>query len=150
VKAERAAKHAGLAAPTAAVARRMRRIRRRDTDVERALRSSLHRRGLRFRLHLPIPGVPRVRPDVVFTRAKVAVFVDGCFWHRCPIHGSQPRSNRAWWKSKLDANVARDRRHDAALAAQGWRVVRVWEHEDPDVVADRIEAIVREHDEHAV
>jgi DNA mismatch endonuclease (patch repair protein) len=116
---------------------------RSDSAPERSLRRVLHRRGLRFRKHTaPLAGV-RCRPDVVFTRAKVAVFVDGCFWHRCPIHGTAPKANGSWWQAKLDANVARDRRNDAAFAEQGWTVVRLWEHEDVEAMADRVCDLVR-------
>ena len=109
-----------------------------DTRPEVALRSALHRRGLRFRKHhAPVSGV-RARADVVFVAARVAVFVDGCFWHRCPLHGTRPRVNAAWWQAKLDRNVERDRRVERALADAGWAVVRVWEHEDPAGAADRI------------
>lgn len=113
-----------------------------DTGPELALRSELHRRGLRFRkTTTPIEGV-RCRADLVFKRARVAVFVDGCFWHRCPIHGTQPRTNNEYWQAKLDRNVARDRRNDEALMTSGWEVVRVWEHEDVGAAADRVEATV--------
>ena len=119
----------------------MRRNPRRDTAPEVAVRSELHRRGLRFRKDLPLRVPHRVvRPDVVFTRARLAVFVDGCFWHACPIHGTQPSRNRAYWGPKLARNVERDRKVDAALDAAGWRVLRAWEHEDPDEVADRVHA----------
>jgi DNA mismatch endonuclease (patch repair protein) len=74
----------------------------------------------------------------VFPKQRVAVFVDGCFWHRCPDHGTSPQANSTYWRVKLDRNVARDQRNDAALAAAGWLVVRVWEHDDPQVAADRI------------
>ena len=121
---------------------RMRRQPRRDTRPEVALRSELWRRGLRFRVDLPTVN-PRRRADIVFTRARTAVFVDGCFWHRCPIHGSAPKSNVDWWAAKLDANVARDRETDAEMIASGWEIVRVWEHEDPSQAATRIEAVVR-------
>jgi DNA mismatch endonuclease (patch repair protein) len=84
----------------------------------------------------------RVRPDVVFTGARVAVFVDGCFWHRCPIHGSDPKANSDYWAPKLRRNVVRDRRVDQALEAAGWRVVRVWEHEAVDGAAARIASTV--------
>jgi DNA mismatch endonuclease (patch repair protein) len=105
--------------------------RRTDTKPEVRLRSLLHRRGHRFRKdHLVRVGTVRVRPDVVFTRWKVAVFVDGCFWHGCPDHQSFPKSNRDYWVPKLAANVERDRRVDAALGEAGWVVVRIWEHED--------------------
>ena len=111
-----------------------------DTLPELALRSELHRRGYRFRkAAAPVKGM-RCRADIVFARARVAVFVDGCFWHRCPEHGTSPRTNSDYWQVKLDRNVARDRRNDDALAASGWAVVRVWEHEDVLDAADRIEA----------
>jgi DNA mismatch endonuclease (patch repair protein) len=79
---------------------------------------------------------------MAFTRARVAVFVDGCFWHRCPDHGTSPATNSSYWQAKLDRNVARDRANDAALVAAGWRVVRVWEHEPPEGAAERIVAVV--------
>ena len=112
---------------SAAVSAQMQRMPRRDTTGEVRLRSELHRLGLRFRKHLrELPGTP----DVVFTRTRIAVFFDGCFWHCCPDHGVLPKSNRAWWKEKLDGNVARDLRNDKALVELGWLPVRVWEHED--------------------
>lgn len=110
--------------------------RRRDTGPERRLRSALHARGFRFRIDHPIElGGRRVRPDIVFTRQRVAVFVDGCFWHACPQHGTQPRTHAPYWSQKLARNVARDRRVDADLESSGWRVVRVWEHEAPEAAA---------------
>lgn len=121
----------------------MRRNPRRDTGPELVVRSELHRRGLRFRKDLPLRVPGRVvRPDVVFTRARLAVFVDGCFWHRCPEHGNVPRANGAYWQPKLERNVARDRAVDAALGEAGWRVLRAWEHEAPAVVADRVLAVL--------
>lgn len=130
-------------ASSEAVRRLMVANRGRDTRPELAVRSLLHGMGLRYRLGLRLSvGDVRVRPDITFTRRRVAVFVDGCFWHGCPEHQRKPRSNVDYWKPKLDANVARDRRVDAALLAAGWRVVRVWEHEDPADAAARIHAIV--------
>lgn len=121
----------------------MQRQARRDTAPELVLRRELWRRGLRYRVDLaPLPGMRR-RADLVFTRPRVAVYVDGCFWHRCPDHGTAPRSNRDWWAKKLDANVRRDRDTNSRLEAEGWRVVRVWSHEATKDAADRIEAIVR-------
>ena len=79
----------------------------------------------------------------MFTRRRVAVFVDGCFWHRCPEHESFPKTNAEWWREKLDTNVRRDRAIDATLARAGWTVIRIWEHEDPLEAADRVEAVVR-------
>lgn len=120
--------------------------RRRDTKPEIQLRRELHRRGLRYRVDLPIRvGGFVTRPDLVFTRARVAVFVDGCFWHRCPRHGLEPRANSDYWKPKLDANVARDARNNANLAREGWLVVRIWEHEQVEVAAARVEAAVDGH-----
>lgn len=122
---------------------RMRANRSRDTTPELLLRSELHRRGLRFRVHLGlIPGVRR-RVDLVFKSARVAVFIDGCFWHGCPRHGTWPKANAAFWRNKIEANRARDRNTDALLRAEGWRVMRVWEHEDPRLAAERIELAVR-------
>lgn len=104
--------------------------RRADTKPEVILRSALHRRGLRFRKDLLVrAGDVRTHPDIVFTRSRVAVFVDGCFWHLCPDHFHEPKSNLDYWRPKLAANQARDRRVDAALTADGWTVVRIWEHE---------------------
>jgi DNA mismatch endonuclease (patch repair protein) len=117
--------------------------RRRDTKPEVRLRSALHARGLRFRKdHLLRIADVRVRPDVVFTKRHVAVFVDGCFWHGCPIHQTIPKTNRDYWVPKLRANVERDRRVDAALEGAGWRVLRIWEHEGVDDAATRTEAAV--------
>ncbi len=108
----------------------MRANRRTDTKPEVALRHELHRQGFRYRkdYRLDLAGA-RVRPDIAFTGRRVAVFVDGCFWHCCPQHGSQPANNTWYWKPKLERNVERDRAADTALTAAGWTVVRVWEHE---------------------
>jgi DNA mismatch endonuclease (patch repair protein) len=123
------------------VSKRMRANPRCDTKPEIALRSELHRLGLRFRKDLPLRLADRiVRPDVVFTRARLAVFVDGCFWHRCPAHGNVPRANGGYWGPKLDRNVARDRAVDRALGDAGWRVLRAWEHDDPARVAADVAA----------
>ncbi|WP_211340824.1 very short patch repair endonuclease [Xylanimonas allomyrinae] len=123
----------------AATSARMARVRNRDTAAELAVRRELHRRGRRYFVQRAIlPG--RRRPDIVFPRAKVAVFVDGCFWHSCPQHATRPKTNAAWWAEKLARNVARDRQTDADLEAAGWRVVRVWEHEPATSAADVIEA----------
>lgn len=118
--------------------------KRANTKPELMLRSELQRRGLRFRKDLRLQldgGSPR--PDVVFTRAKVAVFVDGCFWHRCPEHSTLPRRNSDYWTPKLVQNVERDRRHDEVLRAAGWTVIRIWEHIPVMEAADLIEASVR-------
>ena len=117
--------------------------RGKDTRPELALRSALHRLGLRYRVHTaPVPGL-RFRADVVFTRARVACEVRGCLWHRCPeCDISIPRTNSQYWTAKLDSNVARDERNAAALAAAGWTLVVVWEHEDPVAAARRVRDVV--------
>ncbi len=104
--------------------------RRTDTKPELALRHALHRLGYRYRkdYRLDLDSGRRVRPDIAFTARKVAVFVDGCFWHACPEHGSKPRANEWYWGPKLIRNVERDRVNDAALILAGWTVVRLWEH----------------------
>src|SRR3712207_6371224 len=113
-------------------------VRRRDTGPEVALRRALHAYGLRFRVDVrPTPRL-RGRADIVFTRRRVAVYVDGCFWHACPQHGVLPKSNVEWWRQKLAATAQRDRRADEVLRDEGWRVVRVWEHEDVDGAPDRV------------
>jgi DNA mismatch endonuclease, patch repair protein len=121
----------------------MRANRGRDTAPEIALRSALHRRGFRFRknLRFDVEGL-RLRPDVVFTRAKVAVFLDGCYWHGCPSHGQVPVANRDFWTAKIQANRDRDQRQTAALERAGWLVVRVWEHEEISTAVDRVDAAV--------
>lgn len=118
--------------------------KRRETAPELALRKVLHRRGLRYRVTYPVPGQRRRTIDVAFIRHRLAVFVDGCFWHGCPEHGTSPRQNSQWWQTKLAANEARDRDTDAVLASQGWRVMRAWEHEDPEKVADEIQRLLAE------
>jgi DNA mismatch endonuclease (patch repair protein) len=125
------------------VSERMRKALRRDTAPELALRRELHRRGLRYRVDHPLPGLPRRRADLLFVRARVAVFVDGCFWHGCSEHSVVPKANRQWWIEKIDANRRRDRHTDEHLLELGWWPARVWEHEDLRVAADRIETIVR-------
>jgi DNA mismatch endonuclease (patch repair protein) len=122
--------------------RDMRAQRERDTGIEREVRSRLHARGLRFRVHRRLLEGSRREVDVVFPGAKVAVFVDGCFWHSCPEHGTWPRNNADFWRAKIEGNVARDRDTDARLEAEGWTVVRVWEHEAPADAAERIAAAV--------
>jgi DNA mismatch endonuclease (patch repair protein) len=121
----------------------MSRQRTTGTAPEILLRSELHKMGLRFRVNRrPIPGLRR-NADIVFGPARVAVMVDGCFWHSCPIHRTSPKSNAEWWTEKLRKNEIRDKETDERLAAEGWQAVRVWEHEDPRVAARRVETVVR-------
>lgn len=116
--------------------------RSQDTWPEMALRSELHRRGLRYRLHVPTPFDGRRRIDISFPSAKLAVFVDGCFWHLCPTHAVFPKANKDFWRTKLLGNQARDRDTDLKLTEAGWSVVRVWEHEPPEMAANRIQAVL--------
>lgn len=115
--------------------------RRVDSRPEVALRSALHRRGLRFRKDVPLRPAERLRRvDIAFPSVRLAVFVDGCFWHGCPEHGNRPRRNTGYWSPKLARNMARDVQVNTELAAAGWTVVRVWEHEDVEIAAARIAA----------
>lgn len=126
------------AAPTEPISRKFARLARRDTAPEVKLRRELHRRGLRYRVDQRIPGLPRKRVDVVFTRRRIAVFVDGCFWHGCPEHFKPPKTNAEWWHWKIGGNRARDSATDRALESLGWHVIRVWEHEDPAQASERV------------
>lgn len=129
-------------ASSPAALRRMQSARQRDTEPEVALRSALHRRGLRFFVNrAPVPTMRR-RADIVFPRHRVAVYVDGCFWHGCPIHGTSPKANAEWWRKKIDHNRQRDEDTNRALQAAGWTVMRVWEHEDADAAADKVVAAI--------
>lgn len=121
----------------------MRRVRQRDNVLERNLRSALHCLGLRFRLHRRIIPNRTRTVDIVLPGGRVAVFVDGCFWHSCPKHKTLPKSNRVWWQEKLRANVLRDRESDRILRKLGWEVVRIWQHDDFNEAAKRIFNVVR-------
>lgn len=128
------------------VRRQMSAMPTRDTTSEMALRRELHKRGLRFRVQIrTLPG----RPDIALTRARIAIFVDGCFWHRCPTHGTAPKNNAEWWAAKLDANVARDRLKDQKLRTLGWLPVHIWEHDDPAGAADIVCSLWRSRLQHA-
>jgi DNA mismatch endonuclease (patch repair protein) len=116
--------------------------KRRDTPCELAIRSAVHHKGFRYRVDWLLPGTRR-RGDLVFVRSKVVVFVDGCFWHGCPLHGSWPKANAAWWRTKIEANIARDRDSDRRLRKSNWRVLRFWEHDDPVVAVQRIVTALR-------
>lgn len=120
----------------------MRGNKRRDTLPERLLRSELHRSGFRFRVDFPVPVREGRSPraDIAFTRPKLAIFVDGCFWHGCQEHSSQPRQNSGYWGPKIARNIERDQETNARLSANGWRVLRIWEHDD---LADAIDRIKR-------
>jgi DNA mismatch endonuclease (patch repair protein) len=122
--------------------RRMLAVRQRDTNGERALRRAIHSLGLRYRVDYALPGLRR-RADVAFLRAKVAIFVDGCFWHGCPEHGTWPKANADWWRTKILANQQRDRDTDSMLRSSGWHVLRFWEHSDPENSARSVYEIVK-------
>ena len=115
---------------------------RRDTSCELALRSAVHRMGFRFRVDWPLPGTRR-RADLAFITSRVAVFVDGCFWHACPRHATWPKANARWWRQKIQANVRRDRNTDALLKGSGWRVLRFWEHEPSELAARHTVQVVK-------
>lgn len=120
--------------------------RSRDTRPELAVRRELHRRGLRYRVgYRPVRGLRRT-VDIAFTGRKIAVFIDGCFWHGCPAHYRPARTNVGYWSPKIQKNRARDVDTTEKLSAAGWVVLRYWEHEDPEVVADKVEAAVRPDD----
>lgn len=124
--------------------RNLQAIRSRDTGPELLVRRLLHAKGLRYRVDVrPEASLPR-RADIVFTRARVAVFIDGCFWHGCPVHGRRSfKHNEDYWPDKIAGNVRRDRDTDQRLATSGWQVLRFWEHEAPASVVEAIERAVR-------
>jgi DNA mismatch endonuclease (patch repair protein) len=122
----------------------MQRQRTHDTRPELLLRSELHRRGIRYRVHRRLLSDVRREADITFPKARIAVFVDGCFWHSCPTHGTMPRNNAGFWSKKLAENRRRDSDTDSRLVAAGWAVVRVWEHESPCEAASAILDLVRE------
>lgn len=128
--------HPGASSP--AVSARMSVFPRRDTKPELALRRLLHASGYRYRVNYPVPGRPRRTMDIGFTRFCVAVFVDGCFWHGCPSHGTLPRANRSWWEHKINVTMARDVDTTQSLLEDGWLVLRLWEHEFPDEMETRV------------
>jgi DNA mismatch endonuclease, patch repair protein len=123
---------------TEEVALRMKRQLRRDTACEMKIRRVLHANGYRYRVDVrPEPDL-RCRADILFTRRRIAVFIDGCFWHACPEHGSWPRNNAEWWRNKITRNAGRDRENNSALVKKGWSVVRIWEHEDPETAVRKV------------
>jgi DNA mismatch endonuclease (patch repair protein) len=108
------------------------------------LRQELHARGLRFRVQLHVPGNRRRKIDIAFTRVRLAVYVDGCFWHGCPEHYHAPKANAEWWAWKVARNKARDEDTNRALADAGWLALRLWEHEPVETAAERVVAAYRE------
>lgn len=128
-----------------AVSSRMSRQAPRDTTAAMAIRRLLHAAGLRYRVNVPAPGMPSRTIDIALTKAKIAIMVDGCFWHGCPEHATQPTASVEWWRAKLAKNMARESETTEHLTAEGWTVLRFWEHERPERVAKRITAFLAEH-----
>lgn len=125
---------------------RMRRQASRDTEPELAVRKLLHAQGMRYRLQWKVPGMSRRTMDIAFPGRRVAVFVDGCFWHGCPEHATSPKANSDWWRAKLARNRERDLETTEHLQSEGWLVLRFWEHESPADVTARIVSVVRGKD----
>lgn len=128
--------------PSDVVRARMKTQRRSDTKPELALRRALYAEGLRYRVGYPVPGFPRRSIDIAFPGRRVAVFVDGCYWHRCPEHHIPAKNNGIWWRVKLQKNLDRDRETDRALESAGWTVIRVWEHERAQSAMQNISAVL--------
>lgn len=129
-------------ASTPGRARIMKAIRRRDTQPEVAVRRLLHAHGFRYRVDWGLPFDKRRKADIAFPRARVLVFIDGCFWHGCPEHYRAPTTNAPYWARKIQGNLSRDLDTDERLAATGWIVLRFWEHEEPELTVGVIEEAV--------
>lgn len=127
---------------SAEASRRMAKVRQKGTDAEMALRRELYRRGLRYRVDYEVLKRPRRVADVAFPGLRVAVFVDGCFWHGCPEHASWPKQNAEFWRQKIEANRQRDRDTNERLDRMGWTVLRFWQHESPAEAADSVARVV--------
>ncbi len=136
-------KKLGKPAPSSdAALKRMKAAKPRDTVPEKALRSALFKKGVRYKIDArPVKELNR-RADIVFRSAKVAIFVDGCFWHGCPIHGTQAKANAEFWKNKIKQNQIRDEDTNKQLKKAGWRVIRVWEHKNPEKASQKIYNII--------
>lgn len=145
MKKPRVKRKNNISEPSSLAARhRMEAAKPRDTAPERALRSKLHKRGLRYRVDVKPAEKLNRRADIVFRSTKVAVFVDGCFWHGCPKHGTWPKQNAEFWKKKIETNIERDKNTNILLRKNGWKVIRIWEHEDLEKAAQEISKTIRE------
>ncbi|MHB1054039.1 MAG: very short patch repair endonuclease [Thiobacillus sp.] len=122
--------------------RRMARVRQKGTGAELAIRKELYRMGARYRVDFAVLKKPRRVADIAFPGLKIAVFVDGCFWHGCPEHASWPKQNAEFWRQKIETNRAHDMDTDSRLVALGWELIRVWEHESPACAAQKIMGLV--------
>lgn len=127
---------------SAAASRRMAKVRQKGTAPEIAMRRQLYRIGLRYRVNYEVLKKPRRVADLAFPRLKIAVFVDGCFWHGCPEHASWPKQNAEFWRQKIEANRLRDRDTNGRLRDEGWKVLRFWEHESPAIAAEAVAGVV--------
>jgi DNA mismatch endonuclease (patch repair protein) len=124
--------------PTEQVRRQMQAQKTTGTKIELQVRRGLHARGYRYRVDRKLlPDYP-FRGDIVWSGRRMVVFLDGCFWHGCPLHGTAPKSNPDWWQAKLEGNRQRDRRVDEILLQRGWTVLRFWEHDDPVAIVESI------------
>ena len=135
----------GPAAPTSAVRRAMQQQAVKDTKPEVRLRKQLFAAGLRYRVGYQVPGQRRRTIDIAFPGPRLAVFVDGCFWHGCPEHCVQPMHNAEWWQEKLDANRERDKETTRMLQRQGWTVVRIWEHQIGSELPAAVQSVIEAH-----
>jgi DNA mismatch endonuclease (patch repair protein) len=120
----------------------MSKVRQKWTDAEIALRHELYRRGLRYRVNLEVLKKPRRVAAIVFPGLRIAVFIDGCFWHGCPVHGTWPKRNAEFWRQKIEANRLRDADTNERLRGIGWRVLRFWEHEQSSMAAEIITQLI--------
>lgn len=125
-----------------AVTERMQRVRQSGTDCELRVRKALHKAGLRYRVNIIPEKSLRTRADIVFPRKRIAIFIDGCFWHSCPIHGTLPTKNQSWWTAKLNANRERDERATNLLRDLGWIVLRFWSHENVGSVVETVKEVL--------
>ncbi|MBZ3929108.1 hypothetical protein NB689_000024 [Xanthomonas sacchari] len=136
----------GLVPSSSDVSRRMAKVRQTGTDAELALRQEMYRIGLRYRINYEVLKKPRRVADVAFPGRKIAVFVDGCFWHGCPEHATWPKRNADFWRQKIEANRRRDADTNARLQAKGWTALRFWSHESPVEAAKTVARMVAKAD----
>lgn len=132
-------------ASSPAISRQMGRQRVSDTKIELSVRKVLHSAGLRYRKHFPVPGLPRRSIDIAFPGKRLAIFLDGCFWHGCETHKKIPKANGDWWHAKIQGNRQRDRETTGMLIARGWTVMRFWEHDAPGDVAEAVISVWSAH-----
>lgn len=126
----------------------MRRMPEQSTGPEIKVRQALFKNGFRYRVKYPVPGVPRRTIDIAFPDRRVAIFVDGCFWHGCSEHRNIPRNNYEWWKAKIEGNRRRDRDTDERLRSAGWTVLRYWEHDPVEKTVEDVRGLIARHQDH--